>query len=71
MPLTCLYSKTMPMRVVRHEEVEALVATGAWFKHPNDVKQTDVTNKDITHEKPIRQRTRKRRSNAECETKTL
>jgi len=58
MPLACIYSPTEKMRVVTLEEREELVATGKWFRHPNDVH---VIKKDINHEKPIRQRTRKRR----------
>ena len=58
MPLACIYSPTEKMRVVTLEEREALVASGKWFKHPNDVH---AIKKDINHEEPIRQRTRKRR----------
>jgi len=66
MPLTCLYHKTLPMRVVKDAEVEDLVATGQWFKHPNDVKE-----KELTHEKPIRRHRKQRRSNGEHSTKEI
>ena len=59
MPLTCLYHKTYPMRVVKDAEVDEMVKTGLWFKHPNDVKE-----KESIYEKPIRQQSRKRRSDS-------
>lgn len=67
MPLACIYSPTEKMRVVTLEERETLVASGKWFKHPNDVH----VKKDINHEEPIRQRTRKRRVADEHPPSTL
>jgi len=67
MPIACIYHKTQPMKVVTFEEREKFLATGEWFKHPNCEKLIEVNE----HEKPIRQRTRKRRRNAEHETKEI
>lgn len=66
MPLACIYSLTEPMRVVTFEERETLVATGKWFRHPN-CKSTE----ELSHEKPIRQRTRKRRDDGQQTPESL
>jgi len=67
MPIACVYHKTEPMRVVTFEEREKLLATGEWFKHPNDVNK----QKEIEHEKQIRRGTRKRRVNGECTSEKI
>lgn len=59
MSLACIYSATEGMKVVTFEEREQLVASGKWFKHPNEAKE------GIKHEEPIRRSTRKRRINGE------
>lgn len=61
MPLTCVYHKTKGMRVVPLDEQDKLMATGEWFDHPS----CNTDKEESKHEKPIRQRTRKRRSDAE------
>jgi hypothetical protein len=66
MPLACIYHPTDGMRVVTLEEREKLVASGQWFRHPKDILKKEVKN-----EKPIRQYTRQRRSNAEYPTKEI
>lgn len=53
--LACIYHKSLGMRVVDNDTRERLVASGEWFRHPNDLKI-----KEQNDEKPIRQRTRKR-----------
>lgn len=64
MPLTCLYHKIAEIRVVKDAEVDDLVATGQWFKHPNDIKEKDTTN-----EKPIRRNSKQRRKHGEFSSK--
>lgn len=59
MSLACVYHKTLPFRVVEDDVREKMVATGEWFRHPNDVNK----QKDESHEKPIRRITKQRRSN--------
>lgn len=36
---SCVYHPTEEMRVVDEEEFERLLATGYWFKHPNEAKK--------------------------------
>jgi hypothetical protein len=60
MPLACIYDKEGKYRVVPIEQREQLVASGEWFSHPKG-----YLNKEIKHEKQIRQQPRKRRSNGE------
>jgi hypothetical protein len=59
---SCLYHKTQGMRVIedtQEEEYKRLLESGVWFDHPTKAK-----NWSKEHEEPIRQRTRKRRSDA-------
>jgi hypothetical protein len=37
--LNCIYHPTNDMRVVEDDEYETLLATGVWFKHPNEAKK--------------------------------
>ncbi len=67
MPLACIYHKVKGMRVVPIEDRDTLVASGEWFKHPNCEKLIEESK----HEESIRQRTRKRRSNAEHSSKEI
>ena len=60
MSLCCIYHKTLPMQVMEEENADKLVSSGNWFRHPNDVHKV---KKEITHEKPIRQRSGKGCSN--------
>ncbi len=64
MSLNCVYHKTQSFRVVEDEIADEMVASGEWFRHPNDVNK----QKEITHEKPIRRKSRKRIINSECST---
>lgn len=64
MSLTCLYTKDLSIRVVEDEEVDEMLKSGMWFKHPNDVKQ-----KELKDEKPIRQQSRKRCSDSKHSSK--
>jgi hypothetical protein len=57
MPIACVYNKVEGMRVVTFEEREKLLATGEWFKHPNQVKE------EPNHEEQIRRVPRKGRRN--------
>lgn len=63
MSLCCIYHKSQPFRVEEDDVANELVASGEWFKHPNDAK--GIKQKEPKHEKPIRQQSRKRRSNGE------
>ena len=37
--LNCIYHPVYPMRVVDDEVYKDLLASGEWFKHPNEAKQ--------------------------------
>lgn len=65
MSLCCVYHKSRPFRVVEDELADQLVATGEWFKHPNDV----LVKEDSKNEKQIRQQPRKRCGNGEHPSK--
>lgn len=53
--INCIYHPVYPMRVVNDEEYEQMLASGEWFKHPNEAKQ--VRN---DYEKQIRRDSGKR-----------
>lgn len=36
--INCIYHPVYPMRVVDDEEYAKLLASGEWFKHPNEAK---------------------------------
>ncbi len=36
--ISCAYHPFDDMRVVSDEELEIMVASGEWFRHPNDAK---------------------------------
>lgn len=57
MSLCCIYHKTYPMQVMEEDEADKLVASGEWFRHPNDVTKGD------NHEKHVQCSTRKRSVN--------
>lgn len=62
MPIACIYHKTQGMKVVSFEEREKLVASGEWFRHPNDLKEKE-------HEEPIRQQSQQGRKHAKHASK--
>jgi len=67
---SCLYHPNDGMRVIEaqdEDEYRRLLSTGMWFDHPNKAKEAKLIKikEDNKDEKPIRQYTRKRRSNGE------
>lgn len=40
--ISCIYHAEKEMRVVEDDEYERLLATGEWFKHPNDVLKKEI-----------------------------
>lgn len=66
MPLACVYHPVEEMQVVTFEERERLIATGMWFKYPNEAKEMREH-----HEKQIRQQPEQRRSNAKRTSKSI
>jgi hypothetical protein len=62
MSLACVYHASQPFRVVEDAIAEEMVASGEWFRHPNDVNK----QKEISHEKPIQRKSRKGSVNSEC-----
>lgn len=67
MSLCCIYHKTQPFRVVEDEVANDMVATGEWFRHPNDVNK----QKELPHEKSIRRKPKQRSSDGEDSPKSL
>ncbi len=64
MPLVCIFNEN-GTEVVTYEERDKLVATGRWFKHPNDVH----AKKDIQDEKPIRRKPKQRNCDSQRSSK--
>jgi len=65
MQLTCLYHPVNEMLVTDDEEqFNRLLASGVWFKHPNQAKEMR-----IKHEKQIRSECGKGRVNSKRKTK--
>lgn len=48
--LNCIYHPTSEFRVVEDEEYEELLATGVWFKHPNEAKEMRATYEQRLHD---------------------
>ncbi len=68
MSISCIYHATLGMRVVKDEDKQALLDTGAWFRHPNDVgKVKEIKEQDNGQ---IRRQPRKRKSDCEHPTST-
>lgn len=66
MTIACVFSPTEPMRVVSFEEREKLIATGLWFRHPNEAKE--VRKK---HEEQIRRNSEQRLNDHERSTNAI
>jgi len=70
---SCLYHKTEGMRVIEADQEDVykrLRDSGEWFDSPVKAKEFNIA-KEKEHEGQIRRVTRKRRSDAEPETKAL
>jgi hypothetical protein len=48
--LMCVYHPVNEMKVVEEEEGEELIATGVWFKHPNDAKDMRAKYEQRLHD---------------------
>lgn len=63
MLVACIYHATLPMQVVSYEDRDRLVATGEWFRHPNDAKGESYGQ--------IRRNEGKRKRNRKCKTQPI
>ncbi len=62
--LNCIYHPTEKMRVVDDVEYEKLLATGLWFKHPNEAKEVRAKyERKILEEQRLHNKRRERGSN--------
>lgn len=62
--LNCIYHPTEAMRVVEDDEYKRLLATGAWFSHPNEAKKLrEKYERKILEEQRLHSTRRKRGAN--------
>lgn len=71
--LTCLYHPVNEFRVVKDEEVEDMLATGVWFRHPTEAQNMRQEYEQRLHDEKRKgssdrkQKTRNGRIATQCE----
>lgn len=67
--INCIYHPFHKMRVVDDEEYQKLLATGEWFKHPNEAKKFKESQNELLEKQRLHSKRRERGGNIKQSSK--